>query len=125
MLKVLCIDDSSMIRAVVQMVLRQSGMEVVVASNGTEGLQLMADENPDAVLLDMQMPDMDGFETLQRIAVDDRISHIPVIFMTADDHADTVNQAGALGACDFIVKPFPHASLAQRILHVLEVSGTQ
>jgi CheY-like chemotaxis protein len=120
--KILCIDDSAVIRAVVQMCLRQSGMEVVAAPSGAEGLELMCAEKPDAVLLDMQMPDMDGFETLQRISDDDQISNIPVIFMTADDHVETVNQAMALGARDFIVKPFVHATLAERIVRVLKAT---
>jgi CheY-like chemotaxis protein len=117
--KILCIDDSATIQAIVGTVLRQAGMDVLAASNGEEGLDLMRRESPDAVLLDMQMPGMDGLELLQHVSQDAQLSRIPIMFMTADDHDETASRARALGAREVVVKPLQVTALRSLVAGLL------
>jgi two-component system NtrC family response regulator/two-component system nitrogen regulation response regulator GlnG len=122
MTKILCIDDSPTIQAIVAAVLRQAGMEVVAASSGEEGLDLMRRELPDAVLLDMQMPGMDGLELLQHVSQDAQLSRIPIMFMTADEHDETASKARSLGAREVVVKPLQVTTLRSLVARLLEQS---
>jgi DNA-binding response OmpR family regulator len=116
--RILVIDDEPDVRRAVGLTigLQEPGWEVLAAPNGEDGLDLVEAAHPDAVLLDLQMPDADGFEVLRRIRL---FSDVPVVILTVrDDELDKV-RALQLGADDYVVKPFGHLELLARLRSVL------
>ena len=87
------------------------------ARSGSECLSLVMRATPRLVLLDIEMPAMDGFETCRRLRTMDATKHIPVAFLTARKSAEDVKLGVAVGGNDFIVKPFDRAKLVDRIQH--------
>ncbi len=117
-MKVVVIDDSPEIIEVVSLCfqLRWSGTTLVSASEGTKGLELIEAENPDMVILDIGLPDMDGFQVLREIRL---FSQVPVIMLTVRGEDTDVAKGLELGADDYIVKPFSHIELIARVQAVL------
>ncbi len=117
-MKVVVIDDSSEIIEVVTLCfqLRWSGATVVGASNGAKGLELIEAESPDVVILDVGLPDMDGFQVIREIR---QFSQVPVIMLTVRDEDSDVARGLELGADDYITKPFSHVELMARVQAVL------
>jgi CheY-like chemotaxis protein len=113
-MKVLLIDDEPDIRRVARLGLtRVGGMEVVEASSGAEGLVKAREERPDAVLLDVMMPGLDGPSTLARLREDPATAGVPVVFLTAKAMAAEVDRLKALGAAGVLTKPFDPMTLAR------------
>lgn len=102
--KILVIDDETFIREFFQKALTRDGYNVILASNGYEGLNKVRLENPDLVLLDIKMPGLDGLETLKQIKAANK--NIPVIMLSAYVCASTNLEATKLGAFDSLAKPF-------------------
>ncbi len=117
------IDDDPTIVKVVRIILQTNGFEVLEAFNGTEGLELVKRELPDMVLLDIMMPDLNGFEVLRLLKEDEKTKEIPVVFLTAKTGADYVSKGLDLGASDYIIKPFSPASLIAKINELTNSSG--
>lgn len=118
---VLLVDDTPENLILASRLLRDK-YQVKMAANGEKALQLCKSSPPDLVLLDVMMPGMDGFEVCRRLKADVDTAHIPVIFLTAlDDVAKTV-EGFALGAVDYIGKPFEPAILQSRVATALRVS---
>ncbi len=117
-MKVVVIDDSPEIVEVVSLCfhLRWSGTTVVSASEGAKGVELIEAENPDVVILDIGLPDMDGFEVLHEIR---RFSQVPVLMLTVRNEDTDVAKGLELGADDYITKPFSHIELIARVQAVL------
>lgn len=118
--KIVVIDDSALIRGVVQLGLEgESGWRVRVAASGAEGLELATRERPDAILLDVDLPGMDGPATLTRLRAHESAREIPVLFLSG--HGTPQDHAGlqALGAAGVIAKPFDPATLAEEIGRML------
>jgi len=117
-MKVVVIDDSPEIIEVVSLCfqLRWSGTEVIPAGDGTKGLSLIETENPDLVILDIGLPDMDGFEVLREIR---RFSRVPIIMLTVKSEDTDVAKGLELGADDYVTKPFSHIELIARVQAVL------
>jgi len=123
-LKVVVVDDSPEIIEVVSLCfqLRWSGANLISASNGAKGLELIEAENPDMVILDIGLPDMDGFEVLREIR---RFTQVPVIMLTVRSEDTDIAKGLELGADDYITKPFSHIELVARVQAVLRrVQGT-
>ncbi len=96
-MKVLVVEDDRSIQMVLELVFtRMAKCEVVLASDGTEGLAMIQKHKPDVVLLDLMMPGMDGFEVCQRSKADESTRHIPIIFLTAQPQPASVARAMAL-----------------------------
>lgn len=113
---VLVVDDESRMVEFITMNLELEGFRVVRAANGSEALEKASREHPDLVLLDIMMPEMDGFETLAGLR---ETSSVPVIFLTAkSEEADRIRGLD-LGADDYITKPFSPRELVSRIRAVL------
>ena len=124
--KILVADDMSDNVALLSRYLESEGYSFITASDGVETLEKTRLELPDLILLDINMPKMDGFEVLQEIRVDPAIEHIPVIILTAAriGHADV--QAGFnLGADDYVTKPFDRRELLARIRTKLRVKAAE
>ena len=117
--KLLLIDDDDGLRLLLRTTLQPKGYEVVTAAGGLEGLRMLYQEQPDLVLLDVMMPEMDGWETLERIR---QVSTVPVIMLTAVDGVPYRVRGLSRGADDYIVKPFHHDELAARIEALLRRS---
>ncbi len=115
-MKVLIIDDEPDIRRIARLGLaRVGGMEVVDAANGAEGIARAKAERPDAVLLDVMMPGLDGPSTLARLREDPETASIPVVFLTAKAIAAEVDRLKSLGAAGVLTKPFDPMTLAREL----------
>jgi two-component system OmpR family response regulator len=113
MTRLLVVDDEATVRELLSATLRFAGFEVTSAATATEAVAAVAAEPPDLVLLDVMLPDMDGFEVVRRLRP------IPVLFLTArDGQADKI-QGLSLGADDYVTKPFDLEELIARIRAVL------
>ncbi len=102
MAKVLVIDDAPNVRTLLDLLLRQQGYDVILADNGCKGLQLYRQAHPDVIVLDLNMPDLDGVTVLKQIRSVDLKQ--PVIMLTGDSTPETEQQVRALGVSEFIVK---------------------
>lgn len=119
-MKVLVVEDDRSIQMVLELVLgRVAKCQVFTASNGREGLDTIRREKPDVVLLDLMMPEMDGFEVCQNAKADEATKHIPIIFLTAQPQPASVARAMALGAAGYIVKPFDPIRIVEQINEAL------
>jgi two-component system KDP operon response regulator KdpE len=113
---ILVVDDESRMVRFVRMNLELEGYQVAEAGTGMEALEKVRDELPDLVLLDVMMPEMDGFETLERLR---EISTVPVIMLTVKGDEEDRIRGLELGADDYVTKPFSPRELASRIRAVL------
>ena len=109
---ILVVDDEPRIAEVVTMNLELEGYQVSCASNGQEALRKIAEELPDLIILDVMMPDMDGFETLRRIR---ELSNVPVIMLTVRGGETDKVKGLELGADDYVTKPFGPRELVSRV----------
>ena len=118
--RVLVIDDEGDIREVAKVSLEMvGGWEALTASSGSEGLDRARAEQPDAILLDVMMPDMDGPSTFNKLQGDAEIRHIPVILLTAKVQANERRRFAELGVMGMIAKPFDPLSLPREVAEVL------
>jgi CheY-like chemotaxis protein len=119
-MKVLIIDDEDDIRRVARLSLvKIGGLEVVEASSGPDGLRRAAEEQPDAVLLDVMMPTTDGPQTLAALRADPATASIPVVFLTAKAMASEVERLKAMGAAGVLTKPFDPLRLPDQLREAL------
>ncbi|MDX1520724.1 MAG: response regulator [Anaerolineae bacterium] len=116
----LVVDDNEMNRDMLSRRLRRQGHKVSMANNGREALQMLADQDFDLVLLDIMMPELNGYEALQKIKADSTTAHIPVIMITAVDELESVVKCIQLGAEDYLPKPFNPVFLKARVEASLE-----
>ena len=122
--KVLMIDDEPHIRRIGELCLRGVGKwEVALASSGAEGVELAARELPDAILLDVMMPGMDGKATLAALRSCPETAAIPVVFMTAKVLKHEIEHYLSLGAVGVIGKPFDPMKLASELARLVEIAG--
>lgn len=120
-MRVLIIDDEADIRRVARLSLaRIGGMDVLDAASGAEGTQKAAAEAPDAILLDVMMPGLDGPATLHALRADPRTAGIPVVFLTAKAMPDEVARLLALGVRGVLSKPFDPMTLPAQLRAALE-----
>ena len=118
--RVLVVDDVEMNRDVLARRLRQQGHAVATAENGRRALEMLAAEEFDLVLLDIMMPELDGFQVLERLRQDEALRHVPVIMISAVDEMPSVVRAIELGAADYLPKPFNAVLLKARVGATLE-----
>lgn len=104
--KVLVVDDDALVRRSTRLLLESCGFQVVTLDRGDAALDTARREQPDVLLLDVMMPDVDGWETLSRLHADPETSGIPVVIFTAREHARGRRLARELGAVDYVQKPF-------------------
>ena len=113
---ILMIDDETDIQTVASIGLEMiSGWQVLQANSGKEGIQQAQTHHPDAILLDIMMPDMDGYDTLAALRADERTQAIPIIFLTAKARAVDRKKLYEIGAQGVIHKPFDPTTLGSRI----------
>jgi CheY-like chemotaxis protein len=122
--KVLLVDDEPDLRRIGQLSLERVGrFEVVVAASGAQALEVAARERPDAILLDVMMPELDGPGTFALLRGHERTRDIPVVFMTAKAQAHEVARLRSLGARGVISKPFDPMALPADLRRIVEGGG--
>jgi two-component system KDP operon response regulator KdpE len=119
--RVLVVDDEPRMIHFIHLNLDHDGYEVIEATSGSEALELLRDRMPDLILLDVMMPDMDGFETLQLLR---EISTVPVIMLTAKGEEEDRIRGLELGADDYITKPFSPREMVSRVRAVIRRTET-
>jgi DNA-binding response OmpR family regulator len=119
-MKTLVIDDEAPIRLLCRVNLEAEGVEVVEAAEGETGIELAKKERPDAILLDVMMPGMDGWNVAERLLADEDTRAIPIIFLTA--RADLRDRVRGLdvGGLDYVTKPFNPVDLATLVRDVVD-----
>jgi len=119
-LRVVCIEDEPEMIDLVRLILGRRGFDVVGANGGVEGLEAVRRERPNLILLDLMMPDMDGWEVYQRIKADEELRQIPVIVVTAKAQSiDKVLGLHIAKVDDYITKPFGPQELLESVEKIL------
>jgi type II secretory ATPase GspE/PulE/Tfp pilus assembly ATPase PilB-like protein/ActR/RegA family two-component response regulator len=113
--KVLIADDDRMVRLILKMLLEKDGCTVIEAENGAIGMETARRERPDLMLVDLQMPDMDGYQVLEMIRHDELLASMPVLVLTAEQSTDVETKVLEMGADDYVVKPFEPEVLISRV----------
>jgi len=122
MKKILVIDDLPENVFMLQDRLLQEGYEVSTAYGGNDGLEKAYSTKPDLILLDVMMPDMNGFEVCKTLIHDDKTKHIPIILVTAKSGPEDIKEGLEAGAFDYIKKPFNRIELMARVKSALKLS---
>jgi len=117
--KILTVDDSPSVRKMVEFSLKTKGYLMGSAGDGQEALERMAEEHYDAIILDVNMPRMNGLEFLEKVKSDNTFAAIPVIMLTTEGQDDDRDKAMSLGATDYIVKPFKPSQLLDLLDSIL------
>lgn len=119
--KILVIDDDPALTEMIGARLEGRGYEVLLAGQAKDGLRLAYEKHPDLIILDIMMPDMDGWETCRRLR---DLSDVPIVMLTAKVDEDDVVRGFRLGADDYVKKPFSIQELEERIRAILKRSAT-
>jgi len=121
--KILVVDDEDDILHFLELVLEEKGYDVITASGGHEALTRAQMDKPDLVLLDIMMPQMDGWEVLKLLRVDEETTRIPVAMLSARIEAKDRVQGLQEGAIDYICKPFSLQELFEKIDAIFQAEG--
>jgi DNA-binding response OmpR family regulator len=113
--KVLVVDDDPYILMSLEFLMKKNGYDVMVARNGTEALDLVEKQLPNIVLLDIMMPDVDGYEICRHIKKTPKLKHTKVVFMSAKTKEADIQKGYDLGAALYITKPFSTRELTKQI----------
>jgi two-component system cell cycle response regulator len=117
--RILSIDDSKTIRLHLARLLRPFACELLEAANGEEGLAVATRANPDLVILDYNMPVMDGIATLRKMREDPGLKRTPVIMLTADSGLQSLATVARLGVRDYVTKPFREEELLAKVGRII------
>jgi len=117
--KILSIDDSKTIRLLLARLFRPFACELMEAANGEEGLAVASRENPDLIILDYNMPVMDGIAMLRKMREDPRLKRTPVIMLTADSGLQSLATVARLGVRDYVTKPFREEELLGKVGRII------
>jgi putative two-component system response regulator len=120
--RVLVVDDESFYTEVLQNLLHEE-YEIALAATGGEALEYMAEQGADLVLLDIILPDIDGYEVCRRLMQDPKTEDVPVIFLTAKDDVDDEVKGFNLGAVDYITKPISPPIVRARVAVHLKMAS--
>jgi two-component system alkaline phosphatase synthesis response regulator PhoP len=123
--KVLIVDDESHIRTLLLQMLegfKRAGVELLVASEGTEGWRLAQEEKPDLIILDIMMPGLSGYEVCRRVKARSELAHTHVLILTAKGQTVDHQQSLEAGADEYITKPFDTTYLVRYVAQVLDVA---
>ena len=123
-LEILIVDDEPFILRVTEMSLKKGGYEVLTAGNGREALELATRERPALIVMDVCMPEMDGFTALRHLKENAQTAAIPVIILTARNQNLTRQEAEQGGAAAYFTKPFSPTQLLAEAKRLIEASGS-
>ena len=117
--RVLIVDDETHNRALLEIMLSSEGYELLTAASGEEALAVVEEHRPDLILLDIMMPEMNGFQVTTMIKANPATRHIPIIILSALDDGGAIERGLQVGAEDFLTKPIHHVELRARIRKLL------
>ncbi len=120
MAKIMVVDDDKQATALLEDVLTMEGYEAIIINESSTALELALTHNPDAFLLDLMMPDPDGFKLCRLLRSNSRFKHTPILIVTALDDTDSKIVAFGAGADDYITKPYRIEEITDRIKELLE-----
>jgi two-component system phosphate regulon response regulator PhoB len=120
---ILIAEDDMVMRAVLGNLLETEGFRILEAGNGQEAVEMAKEERPALILLDIQMPLMNGIQACAALRSDPKTAGIPILICSAHGTFDNVEQCLTLGAKDFIVKPFDAARLREKVKAILAKGG--
>lgn len=123
MSKILVVDDDKAINELIKVNLKLSGYEVVQAFDGTQGFAFAKQELPNMVILDVMMPNVDGYTVAQRIRQNEPTKNIPILMLTALSDIEDKSRGFAIGVDDYLVKPFDMEELKMRVKAILKRSN--
>ena len=119
MKKILIADDEHKIIMTLEYTFRKAGYEVFIARDGSEVLELLKEETPDIILLDIMMPNVDGYTTLQEIKKQEKLNQSKVIFLSAKTNPADIEKGLSLGADAYVTKPYSIKKLVQQVEELL------
>jgi diguanylate cyclase (GGDEF)-like protein len=125
MAKILAVDDQPDNLDLLAQILEENNHEVIIARNGNEAVEKAGESFPDVILLDIQMPGMDGFQTCEVIKKNEKTKDIPIIFLSAQTGEENVVKGLDLGAYDYITKPFNERELVSRVAVMLRIRAAE
>ena len=118
--KILAIDDENDVLVIIKSALKSEGYDVLTANNGYDGLAIAQDDKPDLILLDLMMPEMDGFEVLENLRDNETTMDIPVIVLTGLSERGKIREALDKGVNYYIMKPFEYHDLISKVKLAIE-----
>jgi CheY-like chemotaxis protein len=119
MRKILIVDDSETMLKVAQMMLAKEPYEVLIARDGAEGVARALETNPDLILMDVMMPKMTGFEALRALRNNRQTSTVPIVMVTTQAEAESIETGYVSGCNDYIVKPVDSVELIAKVRNLL------
>lgn len=117
--KILIVDDEPNIVMSLEFLMRKNKFDVFIARNGTEAMDILGREIPDLILLDIMMPDVDGYEICQYVRQNERFDHAKVVFLSAKSKQSDIEKGYALGADLYVTKPFSTRELLLNVKQLL------
>jgi DNA-binding response OmpR family regulator len=120
MKKILIVDDEPNIVMSLEYTFKKNDFEVFIARDGIEALEIVKSNFPDVIILDVMMPLVDGYATLEHIRKDRNLSHTKVIFLSAKNKASDIEKGMALGADAYLTKPFSIKKVVEQVLELLQ-----
>jgi chemosensory pili system protein ChpA (sensor histidine kinase/response regulator) len=122
-LLVMVVDDSVTVRKVTSRFLERNGMDVLLAKDGVDAMQLLQDHKPDVMLLDIEMPRMDGFEVASRVKHSSKLKHLPIIMITSRTGEKHRLRAESIGVDKYLGKPYQELELLGNIRELTNADG--
>jgi DNA-binding response OmpR family regulator len=123
MAKILIAEDEQDIRDLITFTLRFAGYQVIATTDGEEAYQAAKDILPDLILLDVRMPRLNGYDACKKIKTNDKMQHIPVVFLSAKGQEAEIQTGMDAGATEYIIKPFSPDQLTERVQAILKNHG--
>ena len=120
MKKILIADDEHKIVMTLEYAFRKAGYEVFIARDGSEVLEILKDQTPDAILLDVMMPNLDGYSTLSEIKKNENLNNIKIIFLSAKTGENDIKKGLDLGADAYMTKPYSIKKLTEKVEELLK-----
>ncbi len=120
--KILVVDDEAHIARIVSYTLQHENYEVIVAYDGKEGLRLAREQSPDLIVLDLMLPNIDGYKICRLLKFDEKYRHIPIILLSARSEMEDRQMGEAVGADYFLGKPFNPDELVVKVQELIGVS---
>lgn len=120
MKKILIVDDEPNIVMTLEYTFKKNNFEVFIARDGLEALEILKNQLPDIIILDIMMPLVDGFETIEQIKKNEKLNHCKVIFLSAKNKESDINKGLSLGADAYLTKPFSIKKVVEQVNLLLE-----
>ncbi len=120
MKKILIVDDEPNIIMSLEYTFKKSNFEVFIARDGQEALDILQNETPDAIILDVMMPNVDGYATITEIKKDEKLQHCKIVFLSAKNKESDIEKGLGLGANAYMTKPFSIKKLVDKINELIE-----